>query len=66
MKFNNEFYDQIRGGAMGKIFAPTYPTLLLGDFEIKLYSVCNFKYGELLAKDSKEHWNSFFMTALQF
>ena len=27
MKFNNEFYNQIKGTAMGTIFAPTYATL---------------------------------------
>ena len=27
-------------------------------FEIKLYSVCIFKYGELLAEYIKENWNS--------
>ena len=35
---------------MGKIFAPTYATLLMGYFEMKLYSVFNFKYGEALAE----------------
>ena len=49
MKFNNGFYNQIKGTAMGTIFPPTYATLLMGYFEIKLYSVCTFKYGELLA-----------------
>ena len=27
MKFNNEFYNQIKGTAKGIIFAPTYTTL---------------------------------------
>ena len=44
---------------MGTIFAPTYATLSMGYFEIKLYSVCNFKYGELLAGYIKENWNRF-------
>ena len=38
MKFNNEFYNQIKDTVMGTIFAPTYATLLMGYFEIKLYS----------------------------
>ena len=59
MKFNNEFYNQIKSTAMGTIFAPTYPTLWMGYFEIKLYSVCTFKYGELLAEHVKENWNRF-------
>ena len=32
MKFNNEFYNQIKGTAMGTIFAPTYATLSMGYF----------------------------------
>ena len=49
MKFYNEFYNQIKGTTMGTIFAPTYATLSMRYFEIKLYSVCTFKYGKLLA-----------------
>ena len=59
MKFDNEVYNQIKGTAMGTIFAPTYATLSMGYFEIKLYSVCTFKYGELLAEYIKENWNRF-------
>ena len=59
MRFNNEFYNQIKGTAMVTIFAPTYATLSTGYFEIKLYSVCTFKYGGLLVKYIKENWNRF-------
>ena len=31
----------------------------MGYFEIKLDSVCTFKYGELLAEHIKENWNRF-------
>ena len=41
------------------IFAPTYAILSMGYFEINLYSVCTFKYGELLAEYIKEIWNRF-------
>ena len=44
---------------MGTIFAPTYATLSMGYFEIKLYSVWTFKYGELLVEYIKENWNRF-------
>ena len=44
MKFNNEFYNQIKGTAMGTIFTPTSATLSMGYFKIKLYSVWTFKY----------------------
>ena len=65
MKFNNAFYKQIKGTAMGTIFAPTYATLSMRYFEIKLYSVCTFKYGEPLAEHIKENWNRFLMTAMK-
>ena len=53
------FINQIKGTAMGAIFAPTYATLLIGYFEIKLYSVSAFRYRELLAEYIKENWNRF-------
>ena len=59
MKFNNKFYNQIKGTAKGTIFAPTYTTLSMGYFEIKLYNACTFKYGKLLAENVKENWNRF-------
>ena len=36
MKFNNEFYNQIKGTAMSTIFAPTCATLSMEYFEFKL------------------------------
>ena len=59
MKFNNEYYNQIKGTVMGTIFAPTYATLSMGYFQIKLYSAYTLKYGELLAEYIKENWNRF-------
>ena len=50
IKFNNKFYNQIKVTAMGKIFAPTYATSSIWYFEIKIYSVCTFKYGEILVE----------------
>ena len=44
---------------MGTIFAPTYTTLSMGYFEIKLYSACTFKHEELLAEYIKENQNHF-------
>ena len=55
MKFDNEFHNQIKG----TIFAATYAILLMRYVEIKLYSVCAFKYGERLAEYMKENWNRF-------
>ena len=59
MKFNNEFYNQIKDSAMVTIFATTYATLSMGYFEMKLYSICTFKYQEILAEHIKENWNIF-------
>ena len=59
MKFNNKFYNQIKGTAMSTIFAPTYATLSMEYFEFKIYRICTFKYGELLAEYIKENWNHF-------
>ena len=59
MKFNNELCNQIKGTEMCTIFASTYATLSMGYFEIKLYSVCTFKYGVLLAEYIKENRNGF-------
>ena len=42
MKLHNEFYDQIKGTAIGAIFLPTYATLSMGYFEIKLYRAYTF------------------------
>ena len=35
MKFNNEFYNKIKGTTMRVIFAPTYVTFSMGYFKIK-------------------------------
>ena len=55
MKCNNESYNQIKGTAIGIIFAPPYATFSMEYFEIKCYSFCTFKYGELLAEHIKEN-----------
>ena len=31
----------------------------MGYFKIKLYSVCTFKYGDLLSEQINENWNHF-------
>ena len=66
IKFNNEFYNQIKGAAMGIIFAPTYATLSMGYFEIKLYIVCTFKYGDFWLNISRKTGTVFWVTAIQF
>ena len=44
--FNDEFYRQITGTAMGTIFAPTYATLTMGYFEVDFYNTCELKWGK--------------------
>ena len=39
LTFDSEFYLQIKGTAMGTIFAPTYANLTMGYHEIKVYSL---------------------------
>ena len=46
MKFNNESYNQIKGTAIGAIFAPTYATLAMG------YLKSNFIVSALLSTES--------------
>jgi len=36
-KFDNNYYKQTKGTAMGTKFAPTYATLVLGFLEKQLY-----------------------------
>ena len=57
LEFNNEFYNQHKGSAMGTIFAPTYATLSMGYFEIKLFTVWTFTYEQVLAEYIKENSN---------
>ena len=50
MRFNKEFYNQIKGTTMDKTLTLTYGTFLIGYFETTLYIVCISKYEELLAE----------------
>ena len=38
--FNDEFYRQISGTAMGTMFATTYATLTMGYSEVHFYNIC--------------------------
>ena len=60
MKSNNEFYNKIKGTAMRVIFAPTYVTFSMAYFKIKNYSVCTFKYEEVLAEYISRKLEPFF------
>ena len=39
LSFDSKFYLQIKGTAMGTIFAPTYANLTMAYYEIKVYSI---------------------------
>ena len=56
--FDSEFYLQIKGTAMGTIFAPTYANLTMGYHEIKVYSVIRQSYA-LASKHFKNSWFRF-------
>ena len=58
-KFNNQYYLQIRGTAMGTIVAPTYANLVVGFLEIKLYTIIEVKYGPDKRLEFEEEWFRF-------
>ena len=47
-KFNDKFFVQINGTALGIIFVPTYVTLSMGNFELIFYTVCINELGSTL------------------
>ena len=51
-KFNNNYYKQTKGIAMGTKFAPTYATLVLGFFEKQL----NERIPDSLREDFVTKW----------
>ena len=55
--FDFEFYLQLKGTAVGTIFAPTYANLTMGYHEIKVYSIIHQSY----ALASKYFENSWFI-----
>ena len=50
--FDNKFYRQIQGTAMGTKMATTYATLVLGYLENKLYS----EYEKIFGEEEKEEF----------
>ena len=57
--FDDEFYKQISGTAMGTIFAPTYATLTMGFFEEHFYNICQIKWGIEFHNFILENWNRY-------
>ena len=46
LNFDNEYFNQIKGMAIGTIFTPTFATLIIGFIELTFYNLCRDKYGE--------------------
>ena len=44
--FNDAFYRQISGTAVGTIFTPTYATSTMGYFEVHFCNICELKWGK--------------------
>ena len=59
LKFDNEYFNQIKGTAMGTIFAPTYANLTMGYFELTFYDICRNRFGEDLGNFIYENWSRF-------
>ena len=57
--FNDEFYRQISGTAMGTIFSITYATLTMGYFEIHFYNIFELKWGKKFQEFILENWSCF-------
>ena len=57
--FNNDFYKQIKGTAMGTKFAPVYATLSIGHLEVKLYEKVTEVFGNEFEKYFITSWKRF-------
>ena len=58
LTFDSEFYLQIKGTAMGTIFAPTIANLTMGYHEIKFYSIIR-QHCTLTSKHFENSWFRF-------
>ena len=59
MTFDEMFYLQIQGTAMGTIFAPTYATLSMGFHEIELYAIIRNKFTLPISNYFEQNWKRF-------
>ena len=59
LNFDNEYFNQIKGTAIGTIFAPTYANLTMGFFELTFYDLCRDQFGEDLGNFIFKNWSRF-------
>ena len=57
--FNEEFFHQIAGFAMGTIVAPKYAALVMGYLELQFYEKCKNEFGVNNGKYTAENWYRF-------
>ena len=57
--FDNEYFLQLQGTAMGTVFAPTYANLSMGYHEIKLYDLIELNYSVDIRQYFVENWKRF-------
>ena len=57
--FNDIFYKQEKGTAMGTKFAPVYATLTIGYLEEKLYTIIETNYDTEFQRYLKKYWKRF-------
>lgn len=58
-EFNDEYFLQLIGTAMGTIFAPTYATIVMGFLEESLYDRIEDKFGQTFRKEIENNWLRF-------
>ncbi len=59
MKFDEKYYKQCQGTAMGTKCAPTYATLVMGYLEIGLYEKIETEYGAEIRNYFESHYKRF-------
>jgi len=57
--FDDKYYNQSKGTAMGTKFAPTYATLVVGFLEQKLYAIIGSIYNDEFLSFIKTFWKRF-------
>ena len=58
-QFDNRYYIQVIGTAMGTKAAPSYATLTLAFLEEKLYNTMENKYGQATLQEFKQSWKRY-------